>query len=158
MTRRYTLFQKVWYAIVVLVVIGLATTGFEIHGSYQLLGYRLATLAHDGLIILLLLLGALYVFWLVVTTREARSSLRDLPPGQRSVDMALAVTLWGVMAVSGALTSALSFFMRSLRNLDRAIVAYIHTVGATLLGRLHLACVSNFLMSAAREPDEPWNP
>ncbi len=126
MTRRYTLFQKVWYAIVVLVVIGLATTGFEIHGSYQLLGYRLATLAHDGLIILLLLLGALYVFWLVVTTREARRSLRDLPPGQRGVDMALAVTLWGVMAVSGALYIGFVLFHETFaENLDRAIVAYI---------------------------------
>lgn len=154
MTRRYTLFQKVWYAIVVLVVIGLATTGFEIHGSYQLLGYRLATLAHDGLIILLLLLGALYVFWLVVTTREARSSLRDLPPGQRSVDMALAVTLWGVMAVSGALYIGFVLFHETFaENLDRAIVAYIHTVGAYLVGAFAIWHVYlTFLASAAREP------
>jgi thiosulfate reductase cytochrome b subunit len=154
MTRRYTLFQKVWYAIVVLVVIGLATTGFEIHGSYQLLGYRLATLAHDGLIILLLLLGALYVFWLVVTTREARRSLRDLPSGQRGVDMALAVTLWGVMAVSGALYIGFVLFHEIFaENLDRAIVAYIHTVGAYLVGAFAIWHVYlTFLASAAREP------
>ena len=154
MTRRYTFFQKVWYAIVVLVVIGLATTGFEIHGSYQLLGYRRATLAHDGLIMLLLLLGALYVFWLVVTAREARRGLRDLPPGQRGVDMALAVTLWGVMAVSGALYIGFVLFHEAFaENLDRAIVAYIHTIGAYLVGALAIWHVYlTFLASAAREP------
>jgi len=137
MKRPYTVFQKLWYLMVVLVVIGLAVTGFEIHGTYRLSGYRVATLTHDALIFMLLLLGAVYVFWLWVTDRETRHSLRDMTAGQRNVNLGLIFMLWVVMAASGALYIGFVLFHEAFAaNVNRAVVAYVHTAGAFLVGAL----------------------
>jgi thiosulfate reductase cytochrome b subunit len=134
MIRRYTLFQKLWYLLTALAVLGLALTGFEIHDAYWLVGYRVATISHDLLFSFLLFLGVLYVFWLLVTDPEARRGLKDMAPGQRGVDLGLIVLLWLVMAGSGLLYIGFVIFHDAFAaNVNRAAVAYVHTAGAFLV-------------------------
>jgi cytochrome b subunit of formate dehydrogenase len=132
-----TIFQRIWYALAVLTLLGLAVTGFEIHGSYRLVGFRVATLTHDVLFSFILFLAVLYIFWSIVTEHWRRylpSSLARMPPVQRYINVGLDLTIWGVMALSGALYIGFVIFHDAFaENVNRAAVAYVHTAGAYLV-------------------------
>jgi hypothetical protein len=130
--RKHSRFQSIWYALTGLSIAGLVFTGFEIHGSYQMFGYRAATVAHDVLFTLTLFLGVLYLFWAMVTGNGLKA-LSEKGPG-RNANLVLAALVWGVMALSGGLYIGFVIFHDFFAaNVSRAAVAYIHTAGAFLV-------------------------
>lgn len=131
-TMGKTVFQRLWYTLTVLCVIGLALTGFEIHGSYRLLGFRAATLTHDVLTVLVIGLGILYVFWAMVTGTRLGSTMGE--GLRRRINVLLVVVIWVVMAVSGLLYIGFVIFHDAFAaNLNREAVALTHTAGAFLV-------------------------
>jgi hypothetical protein len=132
-TNNNTRFQLIWYALTGLSIAGLALTGFEIHGTYNLLGYRAATVAHDILFSLTLFLGVVYIFWSMVTGNGLKA-LFDAPRPRRNINIALVVLVGVVMALSGGLYIGFVIFHDAFAaNLNRAAVAYVHTIGAFLV-------------------------
>jgi len=136
MERKRTLiykgFERFWHWTQAALVLFLAFTGFEVHGSYQFLGYRQAVLYHSTAAVALLALIAFAVFW-HFTTGEWRQYLptrrmllaqaqyylfgifRDAPhptrktaltklnPLQKLVYLALKILVIPVMVASGLL-------------------------------------------------------
>ncbi|MBT8358652.1 MAG: cytochrome b/b6 domain-containing protein, partial [Deltaproteobacteria bacterium] len=63
----YTRFERSWHWIQALLIILLTITGFEVHGSYTLLGFNRAVELHNFLGLTWLVLFAFFVFWLFTT-------------------------------------------------------------------------------------------
>ena len=63
----YTRFERSWHWIQALLIILLTITGFEVHGSYTLLGFKRAVELHNFLGLTWLVLFAFFVFWLFTT-------------------------------------------------------------------------------------------
>lgn len=123
----------IWYTLTGLSVAGLALTGFEIHGTYNLFGYRAATVTHDIISPLILFLGVVYIFWSMVTGNGLKA-LIDTPGPLRNINIVLVVLVWGVMALSGGLYIGFVIFHDAFAaNINRAVVAYAHTIGAFLV-------------------------
>lgn len=59
----YKGFERLWHWAQALLIITLALTGFEVHGTLQLFGFRLATTIHNTAAISLLVLVAFAIFW-----------------------------------------------------------------------------------------------
>ena len=60
-------FERLWHWLQALLIIVLLITGFEIHGTYSLLGYDRAVFIHNFCGITWIVLFFLFVFWLFVT-------------------------------------------------------------------------------------------
>ena len=65
----YTRYERFWHWLQGALIIALAVTGFEVHGSFALLGYKRAVTVHSALGITWLVAFAFFVFW-VATTGE----------------------------------------------------------------------------------------
>ena len=131
-TRKHTRFQTIWYMLTGFSIAGLAVTGFEIHGTYQMFGYRAATVAHDILFTFTLFLGVLYLFWAMVTGNGLKALSEKGP--RRNANLVLVALIWGVMALSGGLYIGFVIFHDFFAaNISRAAVAYVHTAGAFLV-------------------------
>ena len=63
----YTRFERSWHWIQALLIILLTITGFEVHGSYTLLGFNRAVELHNFFGLTWLVLFAFFVFWLFTT-------------------------------------------------------------------------------------------
>ena len=66
MSRRvliYKRFERFWHWTQALLIIGLAVTGFEIHGTYHWLGFAEAVRLHNALAWALIVLIAFAIFW-----------------------------------------------------------------------------------------------
>jgi thiosulfate reductase cytochrome b subunit len=63
----YTRFERFWHWVQAAMVVVLAVTGFEIHGTYELLGFQRATVWHNTLGIAWLVLYAFILFWHLTT-------------------------------------------------------------------------------------------
>lgn len=63
----YTRFERFWHWAQALLIILLALTGFEIHGSFRLLGFESAVTVHNYCGWAWLVLYAFIVFWLLTT-------------------------------------------------------------------------------------------
>lgn len=77
----YTRFERFWHWSQAALVLSLGLTGFEIHGSYTLLGFERAVEVHSTLVWALMGLWVFAIFW-HFTTGEWRSyvpTLRLLP-------------------------------------------------------------------------------
>ena len=59
----YKAFERFWHWTQAILILFLALTGFEVHGSYQFLGYRQAVLYHSTAAIAFLALIAFAIFW-----------------------------------------------------------------------------------------------
>ncbi len=59
----YKGFGRFWHWTQAILILFLALTGFEVHGSYQFLGYRQAVLYHSTAAVALLALIAFAIFW-----------------------------------------------------------------------------------------------
>ncbi|MES9938091.1 MAG: cytochrome b/b6 domain-containing protein [Sedimenticola sp.] len=70
----FTRFERFWHWSQALLIISLMVTGFEVHGSYALLGYEDATEIHRLLAWVLIGLWAFAIFW-HFTTGEWRQYL-----------------------------------------------------------------------------------
>ena len=65
----YTRYERFWHWLQAALIIALIATGFEVHGSFTLLGYKRAVTVHSALGITWLVAFAFFVFW-VATTGE----------------------------------------------------------------------------------------
>lgn len=65
----YTRYERFWHWVQAALIIALIATGFEVHGSFTLLGYKRAVTVHSALGITWLVAFAFFVFW-VATTGE----------------------------------------------------------------------------------------
>lgn len=86
MSRRvliYKRFERFWHWTQAALIILLALTGFEIHGSYRLLGFERAIAVHDVAAVALLVLVAFAIFW-HFTTGEWR---QYVPTGEKLREM-----------------------------------------------------------------------
>ncbi len=63
----YTQFERLWHWLQALMVLCLLVTGFEIHGTFILLGFEKALALHNFMGISWLVLFAFFVFWLFTT-------------------------------------------------------------------------------------------
>ncbi len=63
----YTRFERFWHWLQALMIITLITTGFEIHGTFSLLGFQRAVNIHNFVGLAWLVLVAFFVFWLFTT-------------------------------------------------------------------------------------------
>ncbi len=63
----FTRFERLWHWTQAALVVALALTGFEVFGSWRLLGYAAAVTLHQALALALLGLWLLAMFWHVVT-------------------------------------------------------------------------------------------
>lgn len=72
--RIYTRFERFWHWSQALLILFLALTGFEIHGSYQFFGFDQAVRYHSAAAVVLLVLIAFAIFW-HFTTGEWRQYL-----------------------------------------------------------------------------------
>lgn len=154
MQRMYSGFERFWHWTQAALILLLGLTGFEIHGSFQFLGYRQAVAYHNAAAIAFLVLIAFAVFWHFTTgewkqylpaRRMLRAQIeyyltgifRDAPhptrktaaaklnPLQKLVYLGLKVLVIPVMVVSGLV------YMLAPRPL--ATVAVLHTAGAFFL-------------------------
>lgn len=132
MSGTSSVFEKLWYAALVISVLGLAFTGFEIHGTYQIIGFRAGTLIHDVLTAVVVALGVIYVFWALVTGHRMGRGFGS--GGQRVTGSLLTLVIWGVMLLSGLLYIGFVIFHDFFAtNISREAVAYTHTAGAFLV-------------------------
>ena len=65
----YTRYERFWHWLQAALIIALAATGFEVHGSWRLFGYKRAVAVHSALGVTWLVAFAFFVFW-VATTGE----------------------------------------------------------------------------------------
>ncbi|MCF8063171.1 MAG: cytochrome b/b6 domain-containing protein [Deltaproteobacteria bacterium] len=63
----YTRFERFWHWVQAGIVVLLGITGFEIHGTYELLGFQRAVEWHNTLGITWLVLYAFIIFWHLTT-------------------------------------------------------------------------------------------
>lgn len=73
----YTRYERFWHWSQALLVILMMISGFEVHGSYPLLGFRLAVKVHTFVAWTLLVVWAFTIFW-QFTTGEWRQYLPSL--------------------------------------------------------------------------------
>ena len=77
----YTKYNRFWHWIQAFLIITLALTGFEIHGSYSLFGFYNAFVIHNTLSWVLLILFSYTIFWFFVTGqwRQFTPTKENLP-------------------------------------------------------------------------------
>ncbi|MCP4024669.1 MAG: cytochrome b [Desulfobacteraceae bacterium] len=63
----YTRFERMWHWLQAFMILVLILTGFEIHGTYTLLGFKTAVEVHSFIGLSWLILFAFFVFWLFTT-------------------------------------------------------------------------------------------
>ena len=63
----YTRFERLWHWLQGLMIIVLLITGFEVHGTYTLMGFKTAVTLHNFVGLSWLVLFAFFVFWLLTT-------------------------------------------------------------------------------------------
>ncbi len=63
----YTRFERLWHWLQALMILILLITGFEVHGTYTLLGFKTAVEVHNFVGLSWLILFAFFVFWLFTT-------------------------------------------------------------------------------------------
>lgn len=81
----YTRYERFWHWLQAAIIIFLMITGFEIHGTYTLMGYETAVKTHNFVGLSWLVLFVFFVFWLF-TTGEWR---QYIPTTKKLIDVAL---------------------------------------------------------------------
>ena len=66
-TYIFTAFERFWHWTQALLIIGMLVTGFEIHGTYKLLGFHDAHVVHTTAVWALVGLWGLAIFWHLTT-------------------------------------------------------------------------------------------
>jgi thiosulfate reductase cytochrome b subunit len=158
----YHKYERFWHWSQALLIITMMITGFEIHGTYRLLGFQTATQVHNIAAFALITLVVFTIFWHFMTgewkqyvpTRRNLGAMvwfylvgifrgephPDIPtpvaklnPLQRLSYLAFKILIFPVMATTGLLY----FFYNSWSAIGLsgsvAFVAMLHTVGAFLL-------------------------
>lgn len=87
----FTRFERFWHWAQALLVIGMLVTGFEIHGTYSLLGFEKAHTVHTTAAWALIVLWLFAIFW-HFTTGEWRQYI----PTMKNVDAIVRFYAWGI--------------------------------------------------------------
>lgn len=87
----YTRFERFWHWLQTLLIVMLLFTGFEVHGSFALLGFERAVELHNLFGVSWLILFTFIVFW-VLTTGEWRQYI----PTTKKLLAVIAYYSWGI--------------------------------------------------------------
>ena len=156
----YSRYERLWHWLQSAIIIMLLVTGFEVHGTLSLLGFRSAVDTHNFVGLAWLILFAFFVFWLfttgeykqyIPTTRKMLAVVRyysygifrgephPVPkrkeakhnPLQRLVYLSLAALLLPIQMASGFLYWGYNSWPAwGLEWLSLPVVAFIHMAGA----------------------------
>ena len=156
----YSRYERLWHWLQTAIIIILLFTGFEVHGTFSLLGFRSAVDTHNWVGLAWLILFAFFVFWIfttgeykqyIPTTRRMLSVVRyygygifrgeshPVPkrkdakhnPLQRLVYLSLAALLLPIQMASGFLYWGYnSWEAWGLSWLSLPVVAFVHMAGA----------------------------
>ena len=158
----YKGFERFWHWTQTFLIFFLLLSGFEIHGTYHLLGYENAVRWHDNAGWALLVLIVFSIFWHITTDewkqyiptkKNLRAQLRyyltgifnnaphptgkrllsKLNPLQRLVYFGLTILVIPVMVLSGFLYLYFNYPLQGIELDSLRPVAYIHTIGAYIL-------------------------
>lgn len=93
MTRIYifTGFERFWHWTQALLIITMLLTGFEIHGSFHLLGFEKAHEVHTTVVWAFIVLWVFAIFW-HLTTGEWRQYI----PTMKNIDKIVRFYAWGI--------------------------------------------------------------
>ena len=87
----FTRFERFWHWMQALLIIGMLVTGFEIHGSYHLLGFTLAHQVHT------IAAWALITLWVFAIFRHfTTGEWRQYIPTMQGVDKIIRHYAWGI--------------------------------------------------------------
>lgn len=156
----YSRYERFWHWLQGALIIILLGSGFELHGTYSLFGFKSAVNAHNFVGLAWLILFAFFIFWLfttgeyrqyIPTTRKMLAVVRyygfgifrgeshPVPkrreakhnPLQRLVYLSLAALLLPVQMVSGFLYWGYNSWPAwGLEWLSLPVVAFVHMAGA----------------------------
>jgi octaheme c-type cytochrome (tetrathionate reductase family) len=156
----FTRFERFWHWGQALLIILMLVTGFEIHGSYSLLGFRNALLAHEQAAWILIGLWIFAIFWHFITGEWRqylptldklsdmihfylidifagkshpfhRSPLNKLNPLQRLTYLGVKLILSPLIWISGLLLITYSLWQPNANNwLNLNNIAMLHTATA----------------------------
>jgi thiosulfate reductase cytochrome b subunit len=158
----YKGFERFWHWTQSLLIFFLLLTGFEIHGTYQLVGYENAVRWHDNAGWAFLVLIVFAIFWHITTGEwkqyiptaknfkaqmeyyltgifrnaphpTGKRILSKLNPLQRLVYFMLTIIVIPVMLLSGFMYLYFNYPMKGFELDSLQAVAYIHTIGAYIL-------------------------
>lgn len=158
----YKGYERFWHWTQSLLIFFLMLTGFEIHGTYQLVGYENAVRWHDNAGWAFLILIVFTIFWHVTTGEwkqyvptmknvkaqmnyyligifnnaphpTGKRLLSKLNPVQRLVYFALTIIVIPVMIISGFMYLYFNYPLQGIEVDSLMPIAYIHTVGAYVL-------------------------
>lgn len=158
----YQVFERFWHWMQVLLIFSLAITGFEIHGTFEILGYRTAVWVHDTASWAFLILVVFAIFWHFTTgewrqyypsTKLIKEQVdyyitgifkgaehptnklvyNKFNPIQRLTYLGLKILVIPVMGISGLSYMYLNYPNQGFQLAGLDIVAYLHTAGAYIL-------------------------
>lgn len=158
----YQVFERFWHWMQVLLIFSLAITGFEIHGTFEILGYRTAVWVHDTASWAFLILVVFAIFWHFTTgewrqyypsTKLIKEQVEyyitgifkgaehptnklvynKFNPIQRLTYLGLKILVIPVMGISGLSYMYLNYPNQGFQLAGLDIVAYLHTAGAFFL-------------------------
>lgn len=158
----YKGFERFWHWVQSLLIFFLMMTGFEIHGSYHLVGYENAVRWHDNAGWAFLVLIVFAIFWhfttgewkqYIPTLKNLKAQmeyyltgifrnaphptgkriLSKLNPLQRLVYFTLTVIVIPVMVISGFMYLFFNYPIKGFELDSLQAVAHIHTMGAYIL-------------------------
>ncbi|HOB47575.1 MAG TPA: cytochrome b/b6 domain-containing protein [Zoogloea sp.] len=161
-TYIFTRFERLWHWIQAVLIIGMLFTGFEIHGTYTVLGFQKAHTVHTASVWAFIALWVFAIFW-HLTTGEWRQYIPTMknidrivryyavgifkgephpfkPTRERKHNPMQAQTYLGVTVVVTPLIwlSGLAYLFYNELNaagyrIDLATIAFVHTLGAFLM-------------------------
>jgi thiosulfate reductase cytochrome b subunit len=156
----YSRYERFWHWLQSAIIIILLVTGFEVHGTFNFLGFRSAVETHNFVGLSWLILFAFFIFWLfttgeykqyIPTTRKMLSVVRyysygifrgeshPVPkrkeakhnPLQRLVYLSLAALLLPTQMATGFLYWCYNYWQAwGLEWLSLPVIAFIHMAGA----------------------------
>ncbi len=158
----YQVFERFWHWMQVLLIFALAITGLEIHGTFEILGYRTAVWVHDTASWSLIVLVVFAIFWHFTTGewRQYKPSMKFMKeqieyyitgifkgaehptnklvynkfnPLQRLTYLGLKMLVIPVMGLTGLAYMYLNYPNQGFQLAGLDIVAYLHTAGAYFL-------------------------
>ncbi len=87
----YKAFERFWHWLQAILIMFLAFTGFEIHGSYEFLGFEYAVKYHNIAAYLLIVLIIFAIFWHLTT-----GEWKQYVPTYKNVSAQLRYYVWGI--------------------------------------------------------------
>lgn len=158
----FTRFERFWHWAQALLVIGMLVTGFEIHGSYQLLGFEKAHEIHTTALWAYIGLWVFAIFWHLTTGqwRHYIPTMKNLDkivrfysvgifsgephpfkptverkhnPMQAQTYLGITVVVQPLIWISGLLYLFYNELGAAGYRLDLATIAILHTIGAFMM-------------------------